>query len=136
MSACQNPGTGSVSTRSPAAYPNGEALQASCPTPSADQLAQLVSQSITAADNGKTLVIHQTDRFSVFLDDRTYPLGQLHIDPAGMLGYISNGSMRGPNCYPIMYEGVSQGQATLSDQGFVLHVVINNNAPITQFPLH
>lgn len=136
VGACQNPAASPVSTSSPVAYPNGGTALTACPTPPADELAQFESRSVTAADNGKTLVVHQTDRFSVFLDDRTYPLDQLHPDPAGMLGYISNGSVRGPNCYPIMFEAVDQGQATLSDRGFVLHVVINNNAPISEFPLH
>ncbi len=131
LAACQ-----SSSAAVPGAYPNAGTVAVTCPTPSPHELALFESRSVTAQDNGKTLVVHQTDRFSVFLDDSAYPLNTLQSSPAGVLGVISNGSVRGPNCYPVMFEALTQGQGTLTDGGFVLHVQVDNNAPVSTFPLH
>ncbi len=136
LSACQGTGPSPMPMTSRAAFPTEVANFSACPTPGQDQLALLSAQSVIADDSGKTLVLHQTYRFSVYLDDRTYPLNELHQDPAGTLGVISNGSIRGPNCYPIMFEAVTQGRVTLSDRNFLLHIVVDNNAPASQFPLH
>lgn len=108
----------------------------SCPAPLPDQSTVLSARSITAEDSGKILVIHQTDRFSVYLDDRLYPLSTLQASPAGRLGIISNGSLRGPDCYPLMFEAVTEGDALLSDRDFHLRVVVDDHAPISPFPLH
>lgn len=106
-----------------------------CPTPAADQLALLVARSITAKDSGKTLSLHETDRFSVYLEDSRYPLGELQASPGGLLGTISNGSIRGPNCYPIMYEATGQGQLVLEDRDFRLEIVIDDASPRSSLPL-
>lgn len=106
-----------------------------CPVPPPDVLASLMSGSITEKDNGKTLVLHKTDRFSVFLDDRLHPLAGLQADPTERLGLVSNGSLRGPNCYPIMFEAVSEGQAVLREGSFELHVLVDDSAPVTTIPL-
>lgn len=108
----------------------------SCPTSAADELAQFNARSVTAEDSGKTLVIHQTDQFSVYLDDRVFPLKDLQAVAPGILGEISNGSVRGPNCFPIMFEGATEGKARLSDGEFQLQVVVDNHAPVSRFPLH
>ncbi len=107
-----------------------------CPTPPADALNLYRSRSITAEDSGKGLVLHQTDRISVYLDDRLYPLSELEVSPAGMLGNVSNGSVRGPSCYPVMFEAVTEGSAVLRDRGFELRIVIDNRAPVSTLPLH
>jgi hypothetical protein len=101
-----------------------------------DELAQFKVQSVTAEDSGKTPVIHQTDRFSVYLDDQLFPLSQLQVVPSGTLGVISNGFVRGPSCYPIMFEAVVEGKARLGDRGFWLQVVVDNSLPVSPFPLH
>ncbi len=103
---------------------------------SRDQELAFSTHSITGADNGKTLVVHQTDRFSVFLDDHEYPLDELRASAAGMLGIISNGSLRGPNCYPVMFEAVGEGEASLNDRDFKLEVRVDDNAPRSPIPLH
>lgn len=110
-------------------------LSSACPALSRDQELDFSTHGITSADNDKTLVVHQTDRFSVFLDDREYPLGELQTGPAGMLGTVSNGSLRGPNCYPIMFEALGEGEASLHDRDFKLKVLVENNAPRSPIPL-
>lgn len=119
--------TGGIST--------GTAAPAACPTPPAELLTALTAGSITEEDSGRTLVVHQTDRFSIYLNDHGYPLSKLQADPADRLGVISNGAIRGPNCYPIMFEAVSEGRAVLRDGNFELNVVVDNNAPTSQIPL-
>ncbi len=104
--------------------------------PPPEELNLFTSRSVTAEDSGKTLVLHQTDRFSVYLDDQRYPLNELQASPAGILGIISNGSLRGPNCYPVMFEAVTEGSAVLRDRDFQLRIVIDNRAPVSTLPLH
>ena len=79
---------------------------------------------IKLSDNGKTFTYHITDRFSVFLDDTKYPVKDLTCMPAGIIGYVSNGSLRGPNNYPIMFEAVAEGQCVLKDGDFSVTIVI------------
>ena len=89
-----------------------------------------------AEDSGKTLVMHQTDRFSVYLDDQLSPLNELQVVPLGRLGVISNGFVRGPNCYPVRFEAVVEGKARLGNEAFWLRVVLDNRMPVSPFPLH
>ncbi len=107
-----------------------------CPTPAPGLLAMITSRSITDGDSGKTLTVHQTDRFSLYLDDRMYPLEALQTDPADRLGVVSNGAIRGPSCFPIMFEAVSEGRAVIRDGNFELAVLVDNQAPVSQIPLH
>ncbi len=107
-----------------------------CATPPPDVLNVYTARSITAEDSGKSLILHQTDRFSVYLDDQLYPISELEVDPAGMLGKVSNGSVRGPNCYPMMFEAATEGSAVLRDRGFQLRIVIDNRAAVSTLPLH
>ncbi len=76
------------------------------------------SPQIQLSDNGKTFTYRITDRFSVFLDDARHPVANLSCSPDGIIGYVSNGSMRGPNQYPIMFEAVAAGQCMLKDGDF------------------
>lgn len=94
------------------------------------------ARSITYQDNGKSLVIRQTDRFSVYFGDATYPLSELTASPEGMRGYVSNGSIKGPRCYPIMFEATTEGRILLKNRGFHLEIVIDNKAPVSTYPLH
>ncbi len=123
-------------TQAPPTTPSTATAGSACATPTADMLALFKAQAVTAEDSGKTLVVHQTDRFSVFLDDQSHPLSDLRAEPKGILGTVSNGSIRGPNCYPIMFEAVAEGSAELLDRDFHLRVVINNAAQVSTLPLH
>jgi hypothetical protein len=106
-----------------------------CPTLQPDQSSLIETNAITAADHGKTLVIHQTDRFSIYLDNRAYPLNELAVTPDGPLGRVSNGSLRGPDCFPLIFEGVNEGRTLLHDRDFELWVDVDNKAPASTLPL-
>jgi hypothetical protein len=111
-------------------------LPAGCATPSPDEINDFIGQSITDKDNGKTLVTHVTSRFWIYLDDRTYSLPDLMQSlPNGLLGYISNGSIRGPQCYPIMFEAVKEGKGLLQIKNFKLWIVVNDALPESKIPL-
>jgi len=60
----------------------------------------------------------------------------LNAIPDGLIGYISNGSIRGPQCYPIMFEAVKEGKGTLQIKDFQLSIIIDNNLPMSPLPLH
>ncbi len=112
-------------------------LSGPCATPEPDMLSQISGRSITIADTGKTYVAHVTSRFSIYLDDRVYPLQDLEkAVPSNFFGYISNGSIRGPQCYPIMYEALREGKTTITLKDFTLNVVIDDSLPMSTFPLH
>jgi hypothetical protein len=118
------------------AIPSFTPLPGPCPTPAPNELNDFIKRSITIEDNGKTFVTHVTQRFWVYLDDRIYPLRELIATPEGIIGYVSNGSVRGPQCYPIMFEAASQGKTLLQDKDFRLWIVVDNNAVMSPFPLH
>jgi hypothetical protein len=117
--------------------PSFTPLPGPCATPSPDEFKDFISNSITLQDNGKTFVTHVTSRFWIYLDDRIYPLRDLlNSIPVGLIGYISNGSIRGPQCYPIMFEAVHPGKGLLQIKDFQLSIVIDNNLPMSTLPLH
>jgi hypothetical protein len=37
---------------------------------------------------------------------------------------VSNGAMRGPGLYPVMFEALQTGQCTLTDRDFTAHIII------------
>ncbi len=74
-------------------------LPGPCSTPAPNQLNEFINRSITIKDSGKTLFVHVTSRFWIYQDDGIYPLQDLLKSiPAGLIGYVSNGSIRGPQC--------------------------------------
>jgi hypothetical protein len=86
------------------AIPSFTPLTGLCSTPAPNELNDFIKESITIEDNGKTSIFHVTSRFWIYLDDRIYPLQDLiNSIPEGLIVYISNGSIRGPQCYPIMF---------------------------------
>jgi hypothetical protein len=82
--------------------------------------------SINLQDSGKTFTYTTTSRFMVFLDDLDYPLKDLNCVPQSVIGYISNGSLRGPDHYPIMFEAGPEGTCLLQDRDFQVRIVIDN----------
>jgi hypothetical protein len=108
-----------------------------CSTPLPDELLDFINRAITFADNGKTFFTHVTSRFWIYLDDRIYSLRDLlNSIPSGLIGYISNGSIRGPQCYPIMFEAVHEGNGVIKLKDFHLSLIVNNNVPESSLPLH
>lgn len=117
--------------------PTFTALPGTCSTPSPNELNDFIKNSITMDDNGKTFFTHVTSRFWIYLDDRVYPLQDLLAAiPEGLLGYISNGSVRGPQCYPIMFEAIHEGKGLLMFKDFQLSIIIDNNSPASSLPLN
>lgn len=97
----------------------------STPDIDATQSAQMQNDAqIKLSDNGKTFSYHITDRFSVFLDDTNYPVKNLTCTPDGIIGYVSNGSFRGPDRYPIMFEAAAEGQCVLKDGDFSVTISV------------
>jgi hypothetical protein len=118
------------------AIPTFTSLPYPCATPAPDELNDFIKQSITIADNGKTFTTHVTSRFWIYLDDRIYPLPDLfNAVPQGLIGYISNGSVQGPNCYPVMFEAIKEGKGLLQVKDFQLHIVVDDSAPESTLPL-
>jgi hypothetical protein len=118
------------------AIPTFTSLPGPCATPLPDELNDFIKRSITVNDTGKTLVLHQTSRFWIYLDDSVYPLHELLKGvPEGLIGYISNGSLRGPQCYPIMFEAVKEGKGLLKVKDFELSIIVDNNAPESPLPV-
>jgi hypothetical protein len=112
-------------------------LPGPCSTPAPNELIDFINRSITIEDNGKTFVTHVTSRFWIYLDDRIYPLRDLlNSIPEGLIGYISNGSIRGPQCYPIMFEAAREGKGLLQIKDFQLSIIVDNNMPESSLPLH
>ena len=119
------------------AIPTFTPLSGPCATPDPSQFNDFLFNSITIEDSGKTFSTHITSRFWIYLDDRVYPLRDLlNAIPDGLLGYISNGSMFGPQCYPIMFEAVHAGKGLIVLKDFRLSVIIDNNLPTSKLPLH
>ncbi|MCX6034783.1 MAG: hypothetical protein NTV38_07380 [Chloroflexi bacterium] len=119
------------------AIPSFTPLTSPCSTPAPNELNDFIKESITIEDNGKTFVSHVTSRFWIYLDDRIYPLQDLiNSIPEGLIGDISNGSIRGPQCYPIMFEAVHEGKGHIKIKDFQLSIIIDNNLPISPLPLH
>jgi hypothetical protein len=83
-----------------------------------------VKMDIGLANNQKTFTFGIASRFFIFLDDKLYPVNELSCTPEGIIGQISNGSLRGPGSYPVMFEGVTSGSCTLSDRDFQVEIVI------------
>jgi len=81
--------------------------------------------NVKPEDNGKAFTFTVTTRFTVFLDDQNYPVNELKCSPDGIIGMVSNGSMRGPGLYPVMFEALQTGQCTLTDRDFSVQLTIN-----------
>ena len=119
------------------AIPSFTPLPGPCSTPAPNELIDFNNRSITIEDNGKTFVTHVTSRFWIYLDDRIYPFQDiLNSIPEGLIGYISNGSIRGPQCYPIMFEAVREGKGLIQIKDFQLSIIVDNNMPESPLPLH
>jgi hypothetical protein len=41
-----------------------------------------------------------------------------------VIGYVSNGDIRGPDLYPIYYEATRIGSCTLKDRDFAVRIVV------------
>ncbi len=109
-------------------------IVSACQTvPSTQPLTEVESATLTAgmeknaqiklSDEGRTFIYHLTDRFSVFLDDTKYPVKDLTCAPDEIIDTISNGSLRGPDHYPVMFEAIAEGNCLLKDRDF--HVKID-----------
>jgi hypothetical protein len=119
------------------AVPSLTPLSGPCSTPVPGELNDFINRSITVNDNGKTFIVHVTSRFWIYLDDRIYPLMDLLKSiPDGLIGYISNGSIRGPQCYPVMFEAVQEGTGLLQITDFRLQIIVNNKLPESPLPLN
>jgi hypothetical protein len=119
------------------AIPTFTPLSGPCVTPEPSILNDFINHSITIEDNGKTFITHVTSRFWIYLDDRIYPLRDLlNAIPDGLLGYISNGMIMGPQCYPVYLEAVHPGQGILRIKDFQLSIIIDNNLPMSKLPMH
>lgn len=112
-------------------------LPGSCSTPELNQLNDFINRSITIKDSGKSMIVHVTSRFWIYLDDINYPLSELLKSiPNGLIGYVSNGSIRGPQCYPIMFEAVQEGRGLIQINNFQFFIIINNSFPESSLPLN
>lgn len=80
--------------------------------------------TITLMDNGLTLHFKVTERFSIYLDDKLYPLAEFNCSPQGVIGMVSNGSIMGPGAFPVTYEGLIPGSCTCVDRDFSVDIVI------------
>jgi hypothetical protein len=80
--------------------------------------------AITLRTAGQTFTYHATQRFMVFLDDTRYPLHELACLPEGPISYISNGSIRGPDNYPIMFEAGAPGTCILQNRDFQVTIIV------------
>ena len=94
-------------------------------TPTIDMVAEMLQQAnIKLSDKGKTFTFAVTSRFTVFLDDQNYPVTGLKCSPEGIIGIVTNGAYRGPDLYPVMFEGIQIGKCTLSDRDFSVQILI------------
>lgn len=73
--------------------------------------------TITEKDNGKTFSYVDTERFSVDLDPVKYPLNKLTCKPEGVIGYVSNLSVNGPENYPIGFQVDAPGKSCILRNG-------------------
>ena len=112
-------------------------LAGPCSTPTPLELTDFLYRSITIEDNGKSFVTHVTSRFWIYLDDKFYPLQDLiNSIPNDLIGYVSNGSIRGLQCYPIMFEAIHEGRGFIQIKDFQLSIIVDNNMPESLLPLH
>ena len=131
----QSPIPGSTSEISEV-IPTFTSLPYPCATPAPAERNDFIKRSITMADNGKTFTVHVTSRFWIYLDDRIYPLPDLfNAIPKGLIGYVSNGSVQGPGCYPIMFEALKEGKGFLQLKDFQLEIVVDDKVPESPLPL-
>lgn len=79
---------------------------------------------IALSDGGRTFTYHVTDRFSVSLDGTRYPVTALTLTPTGIVGLISNGSINGPEDYPVMFEAVQPGECRVENRDFRVRIVV------------
>lgn len=122
--------------RAPEVISTFTSLPELCATPAPAELNDFIKQSITIADHGKTFTTHVTSRFWIYLDDRIYPLPELfNAIPQGLIGYLSNGSVRGPQCYPVMFEALKEGKGLLQLKDFQFEIVVDDSAPESALPL-
>lgn len=122
--------------QTPEAFSTVTSLSGPCATPAPEELNDFIHRSITIADNGKIFTTHVTSRFWIYLDDRIYPLPALFSAiPTGLIGYVSNGSVRGLQCYPVMFEALTEGKGVLQVKDFQLYIVVDNNTPESPLPL-
>ncbi len=91
-----------------------------------DAIEWMKEHSINLRDNGRTFTFTVTSRFMVFLDEKDYPLNELKCEPKWIMGYASNGSLRGPDYYPIMFEAAEEGTCILKDRDFQIRIVVAN----------
>jgi hypothetical protein len=117
LAACSAPKAGTSSPTLP--------IPISSASPTPDPVEQMRQEAdIKVSDSGKTFPFGVTVRFSVFLDDARYPVSALRCSPEGVIGIVSNGSLRGPDLYPISFEGLQPGTCQLTDGDFSVRIVI------------
>jgi hypothetical protein len=99
------------------------------PTPTFDSVASTAIAflreiaQISLKDKGKTFTYTLTTRFMMFLDDDLYPVKELICEPKPVIGFVSNGFLRGPGHYPVMYGASIVGECTLSVRDFWVKIV-------------
>jgi hypothetical protein len=119
------------------AIPTFTPLTCPCPPPAPYEISVYINNFITIEDNGKTFFTDVASRFWIYLDDTVYLLRDfMNSLPVGLIGYISNGSVRGPQCYPIMFEAVHEGKGLIKIKDFQLSIIVDNNLPMSTLPLH
>jgi hypothetical protein len=84
---------------------------------------------ISLESNGQTYTFTWSSRFFVFLDDDKYPVQQLKCEPESVIGYISNGSFRGPDRYPIYFEATRVGECVLKNRDFNVKIIVVQRTP-------
>ena len=118
------------------AIPTFTPLTEPCPTPEPGALNDIINNSITIADSGKTYITHVTARLWIYLDDKVYPLRDLmNSIPDGLLGYVSNGSTNGPQCYPVLFETVHPGKGLIKLKDFQLTIIVEDIVPLPPQPI-
>lgn len=121
--------TGASSTN-PGAAPVESAGLSSAPSVTPSQEPTVTTQGTTDAagialsDRGRTFTYRLTDRFTVSLDRTRYPVKNLTLTPTGIVGLISNGSINGPDDYPVMFEAVQPGECLLENDDFRVRIVV------------
>ena len=79
---------------------------------------------ITLVNDQQTVTVTLNSRFFVFLDDEKYPVSELDCKSEWLMGTISNGSLRGPDRYPIYFEPTRTGACWLSNREFGMNLII------------
>ena len=92
-------------------------------TVNSDVIHEQAPLGITEKDNGKTFVYNVTSRFSIDLNPQLYPfIKNWNCVPSGIIGYVSNLSVKGPDSYPIGFEAVRVGQCKLTNKDFSITI--------------